>query len=49
VKYEAASQLLLNCISQIVSTLAWPATLLICVALLKQYLMAVVPLVRSGP
>jgi hypothetical protein len=47
VKYEAASQSLLTFISQMVSSLAWPTTILICVALLRRHLMAIVPLVRT--
>ena len=46
-KYEAASQPLLTFIAQIVSAMAWPVTLLICVALLRRHLMAIVPLVRT--
>jgi hypothetical protein len=44
-KDEAPS--LLNFISQIVSSLAWPVSLLTCVILLKQHLRSLIPLVRT--
>jgi hypothetical protein len=37
----------LGFISQIVSSLAWPITLLACVLLLKRHLLALIPLVRT--
>jgi hypothetical protein len=37
----------LGFISQIVSSLAWPITLLTCVLLLKRHLLALIPLVRT--
>src|ERR1700729_794792 len=44
-KPEANS--VLGFISQIVSSLAWPITLLTCVLLLKRHLLALIPLVRT--
>jgi hypothetical protein len=44
-KPEATS--VLGFISQIVSSLAWPITLLACVVLLKRHLLALIPLVRT--
>jgi hypothetical protein len=44
-KPEATS--VLGFISQIISSLAWPITLLTCVFLLKRHLLALIPLVRT--
>jgi hypothetical protein len=44
-KPEANS--VLGFISQIISSLAWPITLLTCVLLLKRHLLALIPLVRT--
>ena len=44
-KPEANS--VLGFISQIISSLAWPMTLLTCVLLLKRHLLALIPLVRT--
>jgi hypothetical protein len=44
-KPEANS--VLGFISQIISSLAWPVTLLTCVLLLKRHLLALIPLVRT--
>jgi hypothetical protein len=44
-KAEASS--LLGFVSEIVSSLAWPVTLLTCVLLLKRHLVALIPLVRT--
>jgi hypothetical protein len=38
---------ILGFVSQIVSSLAWPVTLLTCVLLLKRHLLALIPLVRT--
>jgi hypothetical protein len=45
-KPEANS--VLGFISQIISSLAWPITLLTCVLLLKRHLLALLPLVRTA-
>jgi hypothetical protein len=44
-KPEANS--VLGFISQIISSLAWPVTLLTCVLLFKRHLLALIPLVRT--
>jgi hypothetical protein len=44
-KPEATS--LLGFVSQIVSSLAWPVTLLICVFLLRRHLVSMIPLLRT--
>jgi hypothetical protein len=44
-KPEATS--VLSFVSQIVSSLAWPATVLTCIFLLRRHLLAVIPLVRT--
>jgi hypothetical protein len=41
------ANLVLGFISQIISSLAWPMTLLTCVLLLKRHLLALIPLVRT--